>query len=118
MVYSLEAPLNGIGVNDTVDYLTGYSSVNPVIGNTTFDPSSGNLCMTSSVSEVSVVAMKISEYRNGVFIGSVIRDIQIIILPCTTVPPVLSGFNGFPQDVTNSDAMDDSLKTFLDQPEK
>jgi len=114
LVYSLEAPLNGTGVNDTVDYLTGYSSVSPVMGNTTFDASAGNLCMTASLSEVSVVAMKISEYRNGVFIGSVIRDIQIIILPCTTVPPVLSGFNGFPQDVTNSDAMDDSLNLCTD----
>ena len=57
----------------------------PITGTTTFDPSSGNLCMTATAQDIGIVAMKISEYRNGVFVGSVIRDIQIIILPCTTV---------------------------------
>ena len=113
LVYSLETPLSSI--NDTVEYLSGFSSVNPISGTTTFDPSSGNLCMTANSLQVSIVAMKISEYRNGVFIGSVIRDIQIIILTCSTIPPVLSGFNGFPQDVTNSSAMDDSLNLCVDE---
>ena len=115
LVYSLETPLSSSSFTGTVDYLTGFSSINPISGTTTFDPNSGNLCMTANALQVSVVAMKISEFRNGIFIGSVIRDIQIIILTCNTVPPVLSGFNGFPQDVTNSSAMDDSLNLCVDQ---
>jgi len=117
LVYSLITPLAydfATGTLDNVQYLPGYSVNNPITGTTTFDPSSGNLCMTATAQDIGIVAMKISEYRNGVFIGSVIRDIQIIILPCTTVPPVLSGFNGFPPDVTNSSSMDDSLNLCAD----
>ena len=65
--------------------------------------------MNATQAQVSVIAMKITEYRNGVKIGSVLRDIQIIILSCSTTPPVLSGFNGIPQDVTNASALEDSL---------
>ena len=104
----------GTGTGSIVQFLPGYSVANPISGTTTFDPSSGNLCMTANTTDIGIVAMKISEYRNGVFIGSVIRDIQIIILPCTTVPPVLSGFNGFPANVTNSTSLDDSLNLCAD----
>ena len=117
LVYSLVTPLAydfATGTLDNVQYLPGYSVNNPITGTTTFDPSSGNLCMTATAQDIGIVAMKISEYRNGVFIGSVIRDIQIIILPCTTVPPVLSGFNGNPPDVTNSSSLDDSLNLCAD----
>ena len=117
LVYSLVTPLAydfASGTLGNVQYLPGYSVTNPITGNTTFDPSSGNLCMTATATEIGIVAMKISEYRNGIFIGSVIRDIQIIILPCTTIPPVLSGFNGTPSDVTTSSSMDDSLNLCAD----
>ena len=117
LVYSLVTPLAydfATGTLDNVQYLPGYSVTNPITGTTTFDPSSGNLCMTATAQDIGIVAMKISEYRNGVFIGSVIRDIQIIILPCTTVPPVLSGFNGNPPDVTTSSSLDDSLNLCAD----
>ena len=117
LVYSLVTPLAfdfATGTIGNVQYLPGYSINSPITGTTTFDPSSGNLCMTATATEIGIVAMKISEYRNGVFIGSVIRDIQIIILPCTTVPPVLSGFNGNPPDVTTSSSMDDSLNLCAD----
>ena len=53
--------------------------------------------MNATQNQVSVIAMKITEYRNGFKIGSVLRDIQIIVLNCPTPPPVLSGFNGSPQ---------------------
>ena len=107
LVYSLEIPLNS--ANSSITYNPGLSYLNPISGTTNFDPSSGNLCMNAGNLQVSVIAMKISEYRNGVFIGSIIRDIQIIVLSCTTLPPVLSGFNGFPVDVTNSGPLEDSL---------
>ena len=107
LVYSLETPLNS--ANSVVTYNAGLSFLNPISGTTNFDPSSGNLCMNANNLQVSVIAMKISEFRNGVFIGSIIRDIQIIVLSCTTLPPVLSGFNGFPVDVTNAGPLEDSL---------
>ena len=100
LVYSLVTPLNGAN-GSTVTYNPPYSAINPILGTTTFNPLTGDLCMLANQVEVSVVAMKVSEYRNGVFIGSVIRDIQIIVLNnCSTTPPVLTGINGAPVDVT------------------
>ena len=106
LVYSLEVPDNGSG---GVTYIGGYSAQNPITGTTSFDPLTGDLCMNATQAEVSVLAMKITEYRNGLEIGSVIRDIQVIVLSCLTTPPVLSGFDGAPLNVTNSNLTDDSL---------
>ena len=52
------------------------------------DEFTGDLCMNATQNQVSVIAMKITEYRNGVKIGSVTRDIQIIVLACSTTPPI------------------------------
>jgi hypothetical protein len=106
LVYSLEAPNTGSG---GVTYLGAFSALNPISGTTNFDPLTGNLCMNATQNQVSVIAMKITEYRNGFKIGSVLRDIQIIVLNCPTPPPVLSGFNGSPQNVTNAIGIQDSL---------
>ena len=106
LMYSLTNPLNGWG---GVTYVAGYSPSNPIAGTTTFDEFTGDLCMNATQNQVSVIAMKITEYRNGVKIGSVTRDIQIIVLACSTTPPILTGFNGSPQNVTNSTPLDDSL---------
>ena len=104
LVYSLVTPLADPGV---VNYLGGFSPVNPVVGTTTFDPLTGDLCILATQIDVTVLAMKVSEYRNGVFIGSVIRDIQVIVLNnCSTTPPVLTGINGSPQDVTTATSAD------------
>ena len=35
------------------------------------------------------VAIKISEWRQGVLIGYIIRDFQILVLPCSNQPPVI-----------------------------
>ena len=108
LVYSLETPLNNSS-GGGVTYLAGFSPSNPITGSTTFDQLTGDLCMTGTQTQVSVLSMKITEYRGGVKIGSVLRDIQIIVLNCLTTPPVLSGFDGVPQDVTNAGPEDDSL---------
>ena len=106
LVYSLEVPNNGSG---GVTYSGLFSALNPISGTTNFDPLTGNLCMNATQNQVSVIAMKITEYRNGFKIGSVLRDIQIIVLNCPTPPPVLSGFNGSPPDVINAIGIQDSL---------
>ncbi len=35
------------------------------------------------------IAIKISEYRNGVLIGYVIRDMQITVVTCNNIPPII-----------------------------
>ena len=106
LAYTLITPLNS-AAGGTVTYIAPFSASNPISGTTTFDPLTGDLCMLATQLQVSVVAMKVSEYRNGVFIGSVIRDIQIIIMNnCSTIPPVLTGLNGSPVDVTTAATAD------------
>ena len=104
LVYSLVTPMT---VGGTVNYNGIYSAANPVTGTTTFDPATGDLCILATAIDVTILAMKVSEYRNGLLIGSVIRDIQVIILNnCATTPPVLTGINGVPQDVTTASVSD------------
>ncbi|MBC8265754.1 MAG: gliding motility-associated C-terminal domain-containing protein [Flavobacteriales bacterium] len=99
LVYSLVTPLTNTG---TVNYLGGYSTNNPAGGTTMFDPVTGNLCLTTVNTLVTVIAIKVSEYRNGVLIGSVIRDIQVNVINCSNNSPLLSGFGGNPTNVNNS----------------
>ena len=109
LVYSLVTPLN-TAPGGTINYNAGFSAFNPISGTTTFDSFTGDLCMLSNQVQVSVVAMKVSEFRNEIFIGSVIRDIQIIVLNnCATLPPVLTGINGSPQDVTTASTIETSV---------
>ena len=106
LVYSLVTPLNTAN-GGTVNYFGGFSAINPITGTTTFNPNTGDLCILATQIEVSVVAMKVSEFRNGVLIGSVLRDIQVIVLNnCATNPPVLTGLNGSPINVTTAATAD------------
>jgi gliding motility-associated-like protein len=90
LVYSLITPLNSSN-GGTVTFIAPYSSINPVGGGSLFDPITGNLCITPTSILSGVLAIKVKEYRNGVLIGSIIRDIQINVFNCgTTTPPTLS----------------------------
>ena len=101
LVYSLATPLSN-NSGGTVFYNGGYSVNNPAGGTTMFDPLTGNLCLTTNSTLVTVIAIKIDEYRNGVLIGSVIRDIQVNVINCSNNTPVLSGFGGTPTNVNNN----------------
>jgi hypothetical protein len=93
--YQLITPLTG--ATTTVTYLPGYSATNPIASSPAFsiNPVTGDLFMTPTMLEVSVVAVKVNEYRNGVLIGSVIRDMQIYSRNCTpNIVPSATGING------------------------
>ena len=93
LVYTLITPLN-TGNGGTVNYIAPFSATNPVGGGSTFDPVTGNLCVTPPNAISGVLALRVDEYRNGVLIGSIIRDIQINVFPCAGgVGPTLSGIN-------------------------
>jgi gliding motility-associated-like protein len=93
LVYSLVTPFNS-NTGGTVNYIAPYSAINPVGGGSSFDITTGNLCVTPPSIISSVLAIKVSEYRNGVLIGSIIRDIQINVFNCGTVtPPTLTGID-------------------------
>ncbi|MBS1945236.1 MAG: hypothetical protein JST98_08595, partial [Bacteroidetes bacterium] len=75
-----------------INYQAGYSGTMPVPG-TTLDPLSGQMSFTPSVTGKYVFVVRIDQYdANGVLIGSVMRDIMLIAMPCTSAPPVVPGF--------------------------
>ncbi len=94
LVYSLVPPKHDATTN--VSYIAPYSQTNPLNSNPPmqFDPNTGDFCMTPQQLQVTVMAVLVKEYRNGVLIGSVVRDIQITVISCSNNLPTLSGING------------------------
>ena len=70
LAYNIITPLTGPGT--TVNYIAPFSNLNPFDGVTSFDPLTGNLCVTptAGVQQVTVIAIEVLEYRNGVLIGT------------------------------------------------
>ena len=94
LYYSLIAPATGPATS--VTYLAGYSAQQPLISNpgVSFDPLTGDICMTPTLIEVTVLAVKVEEWRNEIFVGSVVRDIQLRSIACNNTLPTLFGING------------------------
>ena len=84
LVFQLITPLQAH--NSPLTFAAGYTVNVPVkvVGSLfNFNSSSGQIDFTPLQSEVDVLALKVSEYRNGVLVGSTIRDVQVKILQCT-----------------------------------
>jgi len=64
----------------------------PFATNQTFslNSSTGQMSFTPSYTGKNIITVKVSEWRGGVFIGSVLRDIQVVIKPCTSTQPTLA----------------------------
>jgi gliding motility-associated-like protein len=94
LVYALIPPATSATTN--VSYLPGYSSTQPLLSNpaTTIDTETGDICMFPQQLEVTVMAVRVREYRGGEMVGSVVRDIQVRVIPCTNTNPYISGING------------------------
>ena len=96
LVYSLVNALSGTPPAGNLTYVAPYSPTYPITtdsGYVDFDPLSGSLSLTPDTTQVSVVVVLVEEYRNGVLIGSVMRDIQVLVLSCSanTQPYMSSG---------------------------
>jgi gliding motility-associated-like protein len=89
LVYSLIYPL---GTNYApMTFNTGWSVNNPVRtsppNSFQFSTSTGQMNFTPAQQEIDVLAIRVDEYRNGVLVGSTIRDIQISIINCAISTP-------------------------------
>ena len=98
LAYKLVTPTIGPNPGDTVNYVPGYSPTDPITSTPglSLDPVTGDICMTPTQLEVTVMQVQIEEWRNGVLIGTVERDIQIRVIDCL-VPnnlPSVNGING------------------------
>jgi hypothetical protein len=94
LVYYLIAPRNN--ENDPVDYAAGYSIAAPVtsLPAVSIDQNTGDIAVTPTQSEVGLMSVMVEEYRNGVLLGRVMRDIQVYTVACSNTLPALSGVNG------------------------
>lgn len=88
VVYSLTTPL--AGHNTPLTFNTGFSVTQPIVSSfpCIFDAYTGILTYDPTQTNVDVLAYRISEYRHGILVGSVMRDVQIKILNCTETSPV------------------------------
>ncbi len=58
---------------------------------TVFDPYNGQISFIPSAIQISVVGFKVNEYRNGVLIGSVRRDDEIVVVGSFVNPDTVAG---------------------------
>lgn len=94
--YQIITPLAAAG--NSIIYDFPYSNSQPVSSSppVMFNPADGSFCMKPTASEVSPYGLLVSEYRDGILIGQVERDIQIETRACTNASPSLTGINGTP----------------------
>jgi hypothetical protein len=94
LVYSIVG--SQIAPGTTVTYQPGYSASSPISSNPALsvNSASGDLSMTPTQLEIGVMAVKVSEFRNGVLIGTVTRDMQFIVQTCNNTLPSATGING------------------------
>ncbi len=92
--YSLVTPATG--PNTTVTYVNPYTATQPLLSSplVSFNPVTGDICMNPTQIIVTVMAVRVDEWRNGVLIGSVVRDIQLRTMSCTNNLPSITGING------------------------
>jgi hypothetical protein len=56
-------------------------------GDFNFDVETGQMVCTPSSNQIVVISVRIDEYRDGDWIGSVQRDLQVVIRPCNNNVP-------------------------------
>ncbi|MBL0103479.1 MAG: hypothetical protein IPP51_06800 [Bacteroidetes bacterium] len=94
LVYSLVNPL--VSATDSIPFISGYSATNPITSSPALaiDPVTGDITFTPTQQEVGVLSVLVQEYRNGVLIGSVVRDMEIYVRQCNNNLPTATGING------------------------
>lgn len=103
ILYELNPARDFSGGVLNLTYNSGYSHLQPFLSSspTVLDANTGLLTISPNALQVSVVSMKVSEFRSGVLIGEVYRDYQIAVINSSNTPPSLTGINGTASFVTN-----------------
>ncbi len=109
LAFELVTPLSYLG-NDAVPltFIPPFSAKEPIstqpVNPFHLDPASGQLSFTPNLMQQGVIAIKVKEYRNGIYIGSTMRDMQIIVLDCENQPPSIVSLDNQPvADAHNPD---------------
>ncbi|WP_341906388.1 T9SS type A sorting domain-containing protein [Fluviicola taffensis] len=96
LVYSLINANSNPGTS--VGYNSGYSGISPFTDPATINSTTGELTVTPNGPQIAVISILVQEYRGGILIGSVVRDLQISISNCTNALPNVGGINGVAND--------------------
>ncbi len=96
--FELITPRTGPALSDTVTFLSGYSADQPFICSLpmTFNPTTGIFRGIPSQTDVSIYAILVNEFRNGILIGQTERDMIVTAENCNNIIPILTGINGLP----------------------
>ena len=93
ITYSFITPRSAANTN--VTFNAGYTTNSPLSSSPAMSiDASGDITVAPTQTEVGVLAIIVREYRNGVLVGSVIRDMQIWTVPCSNLLPTATGING------------------------
>jgi gliding motility-associated-like protein len=84
LVYTLADPLTA--ANTPIQHQSQWSSTQPIRSNppVTLD-STGLMTFQPTSTEIDVITFLVREYRNGVLVGSVMRDVQLNVYNCTAL---------------------------------
>lgn len=87
-----------------VTWLAPASAQAPLSSSTPFslNPLTGDINFTPSMNQIGVMAIRVNEYRNGLWIGSTVRDMQVYTQNCFNTIPYASGVNGTNSFVINA----------------
>lgn len=82
------------GIAFPVPYVGGFNSNYPVatapVNTFGFDTNSGQFSFTPNGLQQGIVALLVKEYRNGVLIGTTMRDLQLVVINCANQSPSIS----------------------------
>jgi hypothetical protein len=84
------------GPNTEIVWVSPSTTQQPLSSSTPFIMNSGNgdINFTPSALQVGIITVKIKEYRSGIFVGSVVRDMQVYTQNCNNTLPYTGGING------------------------
>ncbi|RYD52238.1 MAG: gliding motility-associated C-terminal domain-containing protein [Sphingobacteriales bacterium] len=75
--------------NAPVGYVNGYPAPYylATTGTPVFNPQTGQLTFSPSQTQYSTVVYQIDEYRRGIRVGSIMREMNFVVIPCTNSAP-------------------------------
>lgn len=90
LIWSLDFPLND-SATQCVGYTTPPSAPNNPL---TLDSATGTISWAANTVGHFVISVLVEQYRNGVWLGEIRRDMQLIVVPASHGYPYWTAFNG------------------------
>ncbi len=93
-----------ISATAEVTWLPPASTQSPLASSTPFtiNPVTGDINFTPSAMQIGILAIRVNEFRNGILIGSTIRDMQVYTQNCFNSIPSASGINNSNNYITTT----------------